>query len=97
MSTAAFAADFTVKITNKTGYIIAFMYVSPDKVKSWQEDVLQNEIMEHGETYEINLNGYNSPIFDIKLVDEEGDTYTFYDFNVKTYDLVVTIDNIDQD
>lgn len=95
MCTTVLAADFTVKITNKTGFIIAFMYVSPGNSKQWEEDVLHNNIMENGESYEISLEGYNSPIFDIKLVDEDGDTYTFYDINVKKFDIVATVNDID--
>jgi hypothetical protein len=91
----ALAADYYVEITNKTGYQINQMYVSPGNQKSWEEDVLGNDVLVNGTTQRVNLKGYSSPIFDIQLVDSDGDTYTFWDINVEEYDLVVTPDDLD--
>jgi hypothetical protein len=93
--TVAVAGDYYVKITNQTGYDIEYMYVSPENAKTWQDDVLGQHILDHGETGTVTLTGYSSPIFDIRLVDEDGDSYTFWDFNVEKYDLIVTEDNLD--
>lgn len=95
MSLPALAADYYVDITNRTGYTIMYMYVSPGDAKSWEEDVLGNDVLEDGTTQRVNLRGYSSPIFDIRLVDTDGDTYTFWNFNVEKYDLNVSIDDID--
>ncbi len=90
------AGDYYVNITNRTGYTIEYMYVSPGKAKSWQEDVLGDyDVLSDGGTVKVTLKGYSSPIFDIRLVDDEGDTYTFFDFDVEEYDLVVTPDDLD--
>ncbi len=90
------AADYFVNITNNTGYTIEYMYVSPSKAKSWQEDVLGDyHVLADGETLKVTLTGYSSPVFDIRLVDDEGDTYTFYDVDVEQFDLIVDEDSID--
>ncbi len=89
------AADYYVDISNDTGYTILFMYVSPADAQSWEEDVLGADILPDGEERRVWLRNYNSPIFDIRLVDEDGDTYTFWDVDVSRRDLVVTLDDID--
>ena len=83
-SSIAVAADYYVEITNKTGYTIMYMYVSPAKSDSWEEDVLGEDVLASGKTQRVNLTGYKSPIFDIRLVDEDGDKYTFWDVDVST-------------
>ena len=91
----ALAADYYVEITNKTGYQINYMYISPGNQKSWEEDVLGNDVLENGTTQRVNLSGYSSPVFDIRLVDSDGDSYTFWGVDVEEYDLEVTIDDLD--
>jgi hypothetical protein len=91
----ALAADYYVEITNNTGYTIMYMYVSPAKSDSWEEDVLGEETMADGETRRVNLTGYKSPMFDIRLVDEDGDKYTFWNVDVSKVDLTVTLDDLD--
>jgi hypothetical protein len=94
-STAAVAADYYVDITNKTGYTIMYMYVSPAKSDSWEEDVLGDDVLATGNTQRVNLNGYKSPMFDIRLVDEDGDKYTFWNVDVSTDDITVTLEDLD--
>jgi hypothetical protein len=96
LNTAALAADYYVEITNNTGYTIMYMYVSPAKSDSWEEDVLGDETMSDGETRRVNLTGYKSPMFDIRLVDEDGDKYTFWNVDVSKRDLTVTLDDLDE-
>jgi hypothetical protein len=92
---AAVAADYYVEITNNTGYTIMYMYVSPAKSDSWEEDVLGDDVLPSGKTQRVNLTGYKSPMFDIRLVDEDGDKYTFWGVNVSTDDITVTIGDLD--
>lgn len=94
-SAAALAGDYYVEITNKTGYTIMYMYVSPAKSDSWEEDVLGDDVLPSGKTQRVNLTGYKSPMFDIRLVDEDGDKYTFWGVNVSTDDITVTIGDLD--
>lgn len=93
---SASAADYYVDITNETGYTIMYMYVSPDKSDTWEEDVLGSKVLGDGETKRVNLTGYKSPIFDIRLVDSDDDTYTFWDVDVSTRDITVTLADMDK-
>ena len=95
LSNIAVAADYYVDITNETGYTIMYMYVSPAKSDSWEEDVLGDDVLRTGSTQRVNLTGYKSPIFDIRLVDEDGDKYTCWNVDVSTDDIVVTLDDLD--
>jgi len=90
-------ADYYVDITNKTGYTIMYVYVSPDKSSSWEEDVLGDEVLATGKKKRINLYGYKSPIFDIKVVDTDGDSYTFWDVDVSREDVTVTLTDMDSE
>jgi outer membrane lipoprotein-sorting protein len=93
---AALAEDYYVEISNETGYTIYYVYVSPDDSDSWEEDVLGKEVLMDGNSRRINLYGYKSPIFDIKLVDEDGDSYTFYNVDVSKRDITATLDDLDK-
>ena len=97
LNTAAVAADYYVDITNRTDYTIMYMYVSPAKSDSWEEDVLGKDVLPASETRRVNLTGYRSPIFDIRLVDEDGDKYTFWIVDVSEQDITVTLDDLDSD
>ena len=92
----ALAADYYVDITNRTGCIITHVYVSPGSSKSWEEDVLGTEVLPVGETRRVNLRGYTSPIFDIRLVDSDGDTYTYMVVDVSQRDIIATLEHLDK-
>jgi len=91
----ALAQDYYVDITNKTGYTITQVYVSPESSTGWEEDVLGKDVLRNHKAKRVNLKGYSSPIFDIRLVDADGDTYTFWKVDVSRDDLVVTLDDMD--
>ena len=87
--------NYYVDVTNRTGFTILYMYVSPADARNWEEDVLGDEVLGNGTSKRVNLYGYRSPVFDIRLVDEDGDTYTFWDVDVSRHDLVVTLADLD--
>jgi len=92
---SAIAEDYYVDITNQTGYTIFYIYVSPDKSDSWEEDVLGAKVLVNGETRRINLYNYKSPVFDIRLVDSDEDSYTFWNVDVSKDDIVATLGDLD--
>ena len=92
----ASAADYYVEINNETGYTIFYVYVSPDNSDEWEDDVLGKEVLMDGDSRRINLYGYKSPVFDIRLVDEDGDSYTFWDIDVSRLDITATIGDLDK-
>ncbi len=87
--------NYYVDVTNRTGFTIMYIYVSPGNSRTWEEDVLGLDVLLSGSTQRVNLYGYRSPIFDIRLVDEDGDTYTFWNVDVSRQDLVVTLADLD--
>lgn len=84
-----------VEVTNNTGYVVTELYVSPDSVDEWEENVIEGDPLGVGETRRVNLNGYSETVFDIKLVDVDGDSYTFHDVDVSQDDINAGPDNID--
>lgn len=91
------SADFDgyVKVTNKTGYDIHYLYVSHEDEGEWGDDVLEKDILRNGQTVRVNLRNYDSSRFDIRAKDEDGDTYTVWGLNVARHDIVFTLDDMD--
>ncbi|MFC4207760.1 hypothetical protein [Vreelandella malpeensis] len=57
--------------------------------------MLGSDVLRDGDTQRVTLTNYTSPIFDIRLVDEDKDSYTFWDVDVSQRDIVVTLDDLD--
>ncbi len=96
LGTASVAAqDYYVEVTNNTGYTIFYLYVSPEYSNDWEEDVLGNMVIVPGDTVRVDLYDYDTSIFDIQAVDEDGDTYTFFGINVAREDLVINLSDLD--
>jgi hypothetical protein len=97
-SAAAVGADYGFDITNDTGKTITYLYVSPETSNYWEQDVLGKDgLLRPDKTQHVSLSGYKSPIFDIRLEDEDGDRYTFWKVDVSKQDLTVTRGNRDDD
>ncbi len=86
--------DGYVDITNTTGFIMHYLYIRQNS-KSWGPDLLGDEILLDGATFSVNLNNFPGSVFDIRLEDDEQDTYSFYDVDVESEDLYVTLDHLD--
>ena len=94
-SSPSVAFDGYVEVTNDTGFTIYFLYVSPGKAKTWEEDVLDEDILKDGQTVRVTVNGAKSEIFDIRVEDEDGDTYTLWNVDISTRDFTFTLDDLD--
>ncbi len=91
-----FAFDGYIEITNATGFDVYYIYVSHEYDDEWGDDLLEDEILlSDGDTFTVYLEEYDTSYFDIRLEDEEGDTYTIYDVDVSVDDLYVTLDDLD--
>lgn len=94
-SPLAAAQQMYVDVTNRTGFPIWHLYVSPAKATDWEEDLLgASEVINQGQTKRITLTGYKSPVFDIKAVDNEGDAYVRMGVNVREQDVEFTLGDI---
>lgn len=95
VSPLAMAQQMYVDVTNRTGFPIFQLFVSPADAGDWEEDVLgASEVLGDGQTKRITLNGYTSPVFDIKATDADGDSYIRMGGNVRTDDVVFTLGDI---
>ena len=92
---ATAVSDLYVDITNSTGFPITEIYVSTSNSEDWGTDLLAGRTLAVGETERVDLSRYSAEIFDIRLVDSDGDSYTYSGFNVTTGDIVATIGDID--
>ena len=71
-SFAAVASAATIMIKNNTGVTIEELYLSDSGTEDWEEDVLGNDVLDHGETLRINVDGSYQK-FDIAIVTEAGE------------------------
>lgn len=94
-SISAYAANMYVEVTNKTGFDIYHLYISDVGDNEWGEDILDVDVLENGNKVRVDITGYKKPNFDIQAVDEDGDTYTLENVNVKKYDVVFTLEDVD--
>ncbi len=71
------AFDNYVDITNDTGFPAYYVYISPHGTDSWGQDLLgKDAVINNGETLRIHLADQPSTVFDIKMEDVDGDSYT---------------------
>ncbi|HEY5623035.1 MAG TPA: hypothetical protein VIV14_04685 [Gammaproteobacteria bacterium] len=92
-STSAF--NGYVEVTNDTGYTIYYLYVSNTSSGGWEEDVLGSEVLMDGETVRVDVTNAASEYFDIRAVDEDGDSYTLWDVDISTRDVTFTLADLD--
>jgi hypothetical protein len=98
MAVGAKAEDYTIDIRNRTSHTINSIYISPAESDDWEEDVLGKDRLRSGETQSVDITDYDSPVFDIQLVDDEKGTYTFWEVDVsKQRVIIVTVADLDED
>jgi hypothetical protein len=82
-STSAGAANRKVDIVNKTGMSMTHFYASNSGTNSWEEDILGQNVLDNGETIEINIDdGTGACRFDFKAVFADGDSLVRRGINV---------------
>lgn len=70
----AAALDRRVTIVNETGYTMTNFYGSNTGSKSWEEDILGQDVLPSGSQVSINFNDQSGYcMFDFKAVFEDGD------------------------
>jgi len=80
-ATAQGKQDFV--LVNRTGLIIAELYVSPADDDEWGEDVLGRDILKDGEKVEITFSRREKACkWDLKIVDEDDDSVTWEDIDL---------------
>ena len=95
LTSALFAFDGYVDITNETGFTIYYVFVSHESDDYWGDNMLGGDYLNDGDTYRVYLSGHPTSVFDIMMKDEEGDTYSFYDVDIEQEDIIVSLANLD--
>jgi hypothetical protein len=86
--------DGYVDVTNDTGFTMYYLYIKQN-TKTWSPDLLGDNVLEDGDMFTVYLNNYPESIFDIRLEDGDGDTYTFPGVDVEIEDVYITLENLD--
>lgn len=82
-ATAAMAGEQDFSLTNKTGYQINEIYVSPSKTDDWEEDVMGVDALANGESVDIEFNvGERNCNWDLKAVYDDGEEVVWFGFNL---------------
>ncbi len=73
MSGAAFAANKTVTVVNKTKSTMSAIYASTVGTRTWEEDILGEDTLAPGESVEIDMDdGTGKCRFDLKAEFSDG-------------------------
>jgi len=86
--------DGYVDVSNTTGYTGFYLYIKQDS-KDWGPDLLGDEVLPDGSYFTVNVRNFPHSVFDVRLEDEDGDTYTFRGVDIAVDDVWVTIDELD--
>lgn len=79
-----YAKDFKVTITNNTGNAVQYIHIAPSDSEDWEDDVLKGKVLKDGQSFTVTVKGYDSYIFDVKVEDENGTTYTKWEQDFTT-------------
>ncbi|MGE0396834.1 MAG: hypothetical protein AB7T06_08965 [Kofleriaceae bacterium] len=83
--------DSTLTIENESSYAFAEIYLSPEDAASWGNDLLGADILAPGEVLE--LSGITCDVYDIRIVDDEGDDCVLASVDLCLDDAVWSIDD----
>ncbi|MDR7035749.1 MULTISPECIES: hypothetical protein [Methylobacterium] len=80
---AATAANRHVDIVNRTGMAMKHFYASTTGTNEWEEDILGRDVIDDGETFDINIDdGSGACRYDFKAVFENGASLVRNNVNV---------------
>lgn len=83
VSGSAFAADRTVTVVNETKSIMSAIYASSVGAKTWEEDILGQDVLSPGESVDIDMDdGSGSCRFDLKAEFSDGTNVVQENLNI---------------
>jgi hypothetical protein len=92
---SAASFDGYVEVANETGYNIHYLYVSNSDSSNWDDDVLGKGILYDDQTFRVDVTDAASEYFDIRAVDEDGDSYTLWNVDISARDVRFTLADLD--
>ncbi len=81
----------SLELVNRSNWDIHELYFSPADQKSWGPDQLEDEIIKHGETFK--LTKISKGNYDVKFVDEDGDSCEVEDVDFTSSERFVLTEN----
>ncbi|MXO58766.1 hypothetical protein GRI89_04330 [Altererythrobacter salegens] len=67
-----------ISIVNSTGYTIEEISIAPSSSNSWEEDVLDDEVLDDGEEFRVDFRrAENTCDWDLKVVYDDGEEATW--------------------
>ncbi len=84
------AGDQDFLLVNQTGRVIDQLYVVPNHARTWEEDILGRDVLVNGESTSIRFShGEQDCIWDLMVVDKQGEELWWEDINLCKYQRVV--------
>lgn len=83
--------DSTLTIENESSYAFAEIYLSPEDAGTWGADLLGADILAPGEV--LQLSNISCDVYDIRIVDDEGDECVLASVDLCLDDAVWSIDD----
>ena len=71
-----------VTVYNNASVDIWYLYISPQSSDSWEEDVLDEDVLLAGDDFTVDLVGYDECIWDFKAVFSDDEEVELYEVNV---------------
>ena len=81
VSTSVYAGKQDFTLINQTGVAIEQLFISPTGSDDWEENILQ-DVLEDGESIDITFTDRNEKYWDIMVINEDGNKYTWEKFNL---------------
>lgn len=71
---AALAEDLTFMLDNQSSTAVLELYASPSNVRSWEDDILGEDILPSGEAVRVTIaDGRSQCEYDLRLVFDDGE------------------------
>ena len=68
------AQDLQFALINMSGYTLVEFYASPENVRSWEEDILGDDVLESGYALNITVaDGRTQCVYDLLMLFDDGD------------------------
>ncbi len=83
VSLKTYAQEQNFILVNATGVVINNVYISPNDVNDWEEDVLGPDVFNDGEETEIQFHPMEDAcLWDLKVTDKEGNAIIWQDIDL---------------
>lgn len=85
-----------ITVVNQSGQAIMQLFISPTDTEDWEEDVLGDDVLGHGESVNIRFRGkVQTCIYDILAINEDEDQYLLEAIDLcETYTVTITRNTI---